>query len=95
MYDHTFSELANQTVSLAIEHGHKSSSAICVGMYELTYSLYHPRGVKFSNSSIYDYKSQNLCIYSAAVHNEAYKIEHYVVKNEQCEQFQFSDDFYI
>ena len=53
MYDHTFLDLQitrsdirphiNWAVSLVIAHGHFNlSQAFFVGMYGLTYSLYHP-----------------------------------------------------
>ena len=54
MYDHTFLNLQiirsdirphiKWAGSLVIAYGHfQSSSGVCVGIYGLTYSLYHPR----------------------------------------------------
>ena len=54
MYDHKFSTLANHETKHQATHkvgcqpgdctwSLQSSSGVCVGMYGLTYSLYHPR----------------------------------------------------
>ena len=59
MYDHTFSRLANHQVRHQATHkvgchpgdciwSLKSFSGVCVGMYGLTCSVYHPRGAKIS-----------------------------------------------
>ena len=56
MYDHTFSKLANHQIrhqatnKVGCQPGDciwplQSSSGVCVGMYGLIYSLYHPQGV--------------------------------------------------
>ena len=55
MYDHTFYKLANAQIRHKATHRVgcqpgdsiwllQSSSWVCVGIYGLTYSLYHPRG---------------------------------------------------
>ena len=56
MYDHTFSKLANKQFRHQAAHevscqpgdcvwSLESSSGVCVAMYGLTYSLYHPEGI--------------------------------------------------
>ena len=73
MYDHTFSKLANHqirhqaTLEVGCQPGDciwslQFSSGVCMGMYGLTYPLYHPPGVLKEWACCYDCISVDSCV---------------------------------